>query len=376
MAAQIEAADAHITHDPAYETVAPDDFAAMVAVERYPRRSDAFDGIIGQTHDHFWDPHNPAYLDFATPFDLERDTIMPLARFPELNCAATEHLDARTKIRLANQIQHWTMSNILHGEQGALSLSASLCDILLDPGAQEYAANQAREEARHVAAFSRYIAARWGTPYPVGPVLGEFLAEIVASPIVYKKLIGMQMLLEGLAMGAFAGVHAHTNDKLLKRLVQLVMTDEAFHHKFGKIWADRTIPRLSRDEHERVEDWAAQVFEMLLFNLSSLAQRAYIYEAFGLDVKVLRESVRESFAGGRKNSLREGTNIFRVLVKTLLKAGIITDRTIHIYAAWVDTNELDAEGDTMVGDAIAAEGIEYLRAINAKRRVIGQKATA
>jgi hypothetical protein len=177
-------------------------------------------------------------------------------------------------------------------------------------------------------------------------------------------------------MGAFANLHAHARDSLLRRLVQLVMTDEAFHHKFGKIWADRTIPRLSREEHERVEDWAAQVFEMLLFNLSSLAQRAYIYEAFGLDVKVLRESVRESFAGGRKNSLREGANIFRVLVKTLLKAGIITDRTIHIYAAWVDTDELDAEGDTMVGDAIAAEGIEYLRAINAKRRVIGQKATA
>src|SRR5262249_22039976 len=156
-------------------------------------------------------------------------------------------------------------------EQGALSLSASLCDILLDPGAQEYAANQAREEARHVAAFSRYIAVRWGTPYPVGPVLGEFLDDIVKSPIVYKKLIGMQMLLEGLPMGAFAAIHAHPRAPLLKRLVQLGMTDEASHHKSGKIGAARTIPRLSREEHECVEDWAAQVFEMLLFNLSSLA---------------------------------------------------------------------------------------------------------
>jgi hypothetical protein len=363
----------HITHDPAYETVAADDFAAMVATERYGRRSDAFDGIIGATHDHFWDPYNPAYLDFAQPFDLEAEPLLPLDRFPELNCAPTAHLDERTKIRLANQIQRWTLSNILHGEQGALSLSASLCDILLDPGAQEYAANQAREEARHVAAFGRYIAVRWGEPYPVGPVLGDFLKDIVLSPVVYKKLIGMQMLLEGLAMGAFANLHAHARDPLLKRLVQLVMTDEAFHHRFGKIWAERTLPRLSREEHERVEDWTAAVFETLLFNLSSLSQRAYVYEPFGLDVAVLRESVRERFAGGRKNSLREGTNIFRVLVKTLLKAGIVTERTIHIYAAWVDTAELDAEGDTMVGDAVAAEGIEYLRAINRNRRVIGQK---
>ncbi len=367
--------DQAITHDPAYEAVAPDDFAAMLMVERYGRRSDAFDAIIGATHDHFWDPHNPAYLDFATPFDLARDSIMPLERFPELNCAATEHLDEGQKIALANEIQRWNLSNILHGEQGALSLSASLCDILYDPGAQEYAANQTREEARHVAAFGRYIKLRWGTPYPVGAMLGEFLTDIVQTPLVYKKLVGMQMLLEGLAMGAFANLHAHTRDPLLKRLVQLVMTDEAFHHKFGKIWADRTMPKLTGEEHERVEDWAAQVFETLLFNLSSLAQRGYIYEKFGLDPKLLRESVREAFAGGRKRAMREGTNIFRVLVKTLFKAGIITDRTIHVYAAWLDTELLAAEGETMVGDAIAAEGIEYLREINRERRVIGQKPT-
>ena len=118
------------------------------------------------------------------------------------------------------------------------------------------------------------------------------------------------------------------------------------------------------------------MFETLLFNLSSLPQRGYIYEQFGLDPKVLRDSVRETFSGGRKRSMRESTNIFRVLVKTLLKAGIITERTIHIYSAWIDTDELGAEGDTMIGDAIAAEGIEYLREINRTRRVIGQKPIA
>ena len=370
---QSEPAERAITHDPAYEAVAPDDFAAMLAIERYGRRSDAFDAIIGATHDHFWDPNNPLYLDFALPFDLERHSVMPLARFPELNCAATEHLDDGEKIRLANEIQRWNLSNILHGEQGALSLSASLCDILLDPGAQEYAANQTREEARHVAAFGRYIKVRWGTPYPVGDMLGQFLCDIVQSPLGYKKLVGMEILLEGLAMGAFANLHAHTSDPLLQRLVQLVMTDEAFHHKFGKIWADRTLPKLSREEHERVEDWTAEVFQTLLFNLSSLAQRGYVYEKFGLDPAVLRASVREAFAGGRKRAMRESTNIFRVLVKTLFKAGNITERTIHVYAAWLDTDALKAEGDAMVGDAIAAEGVAYLREINRRRRVIGQK---
>ncbi|MDP6691599.1 MAG: ferritin-like domain-containing protein, partial [Alphaproteobacteria bacterium] len=212
---------------------------------------------------------------------------------------------------------------------------------------------------------------------PVGECLGDLLEELVLTPTVYKKLVGMQMLIEGLAMGAFANLHRHTNDPVLKRLTQLVMTDEAFHHKFGKIWADRTIPNLSQAEHETVEDWAAQCFEVLLFNLSNIRQRHHIYAQFGLDWEWVRDACREVFGESeRRNSLKTGTNIFRVLVKTLLNAGIITDRTRHIYAAWVDMAELANEGDYVVGDAIAADGIEFLRGVNAGRKVIGQKPTA
>src|SRR3546814_19431496 len=88
------------------------------------------------------------------------------------------------------------------------------------------------------------------------------------APEVYKKIVGMQMLVEGLAMGAFASLYKHSNDPLLRHLCQLVMTDEAFHHKFGKIWADRTIPKLNDEERNRIEDWAVTCFQTLLFNLA------------------------------------------------------------------------------------------------------------
>jgi len=365
---------AHITHDAAYNTVGRDDFRKMIEVDRYGERSGAFDEIISATHDHFWDPLDPAYIDFEQPFDASREMIMPREQIIELNCAVADRLDESQQVRLANEIVRWNLSSILHGEQGALSLSASLCHILKDPGAQEYASNQAREEARHVTAYSLYIQKRWGTPLPVGECLGDLLGELVLAPEVYKKLVGMQMLVEGLAMGAFANLHRHTNDPVLKRLTQLVMTDEAFHHKFGKIWADKTVPRLTEEEHQRVEDWAAQCFETLLFNLSNIRQRHYIYEPFGLEWEWVRDACREVFGEGeRRNSLTHQTNIFRVLIKTLLQAGIITDRTRQIYAAWVDMDELRGEGDFVVGDAIAAEGIEYLRKVNAGRKVIGQK---
>ena len=254
---------------------------------------------------------------------------------------------------------------MLHGEQGALALSASLCHILKDPGAQEYAANQTREEARHVTAFSAYIKARWGTPSPCGETLKNLLTEIVGAPEVYKKIVGMQMLVEGLAMGAFATLYQKSQDPLLVKLCQLVMTDEAFHHKFGKIWADRTIPKLTTEEHNIVEDWAAQCFQTLLFNLVNSEQMKTVYDSVGIDWQDARAAIMEAYTDDdRRESMKQSANIFRVLIKTLLNAGIITDRTRAFYAMYVDMDGLKSEGGRMVGDEIAEQGIQYLQSIN------------
>jgi hypothetical protein len=366
----------HITHDPIYDTVDRDDFDAMVQVERYARRTGAFDEIISATEDHFWDPLDPAYVDFSQPFDTQNDTIMPREFTIELNCAVADRLDEGQKIALANEVTRFNLSQILHGEQGALSLSASLCHVLYDPGAQEYAANQAREEARHVTAFSRYIAQRWGTPLPVGRTLGSLLKELVLAPEVYKKLIGMQMLIEGLAMGAFATLHSKTRDPLLRRTVQLVMTDEAFHHKFGRIWAKRTVPKLTEEEHEKVEAWAAQCFHTIFMNLVNAEQKQHIYPKFGLDWQWVRAAVMEAFGDeDRRRMMKENTNIFRVLIKTLLHGGIITDRTRHLYEAWVDLGQLQQEPEGVAGEDVADAAMDELREINRGRKRIGRAFT-
>ncbi len=361
-------------HDAVYNTVDRDDFMSLIEVDRYADRADAFDEIISATRDHFWDPLDPRYIDFdAEPFDVEKQLIMPREFTVELNCAVADRLDEKQQIRLANQSTRFMLSSILHGEQGAFSLSASLCTILKDPGAQEYASNQAREEARHVNGFTRYVQKRWGGPIQCGPTLASLMTEIVRAPEVYKKLVGMQMLIEGLAMGAFATLAAKTNDPTLQRLIQMVMSDEAFHHRFGKIWADRTVPKLSDEQHEVVEDWAAHCFQVLLFNLVNSEQKQAIYPEFGLDWEWVRGAVLEAFGEeDRRQSMRESTNIFRVLIKTLLKAGIITERTRAVYANWVDMNELAAEDDEVAGYDVAAAAMQELAEINAQRRVISK----
>ncbi len=147
--------------------------------------------------------------------------------------------------------------------------------------------------------------------------------------------------------------------------MQLVMTDEAFHHKFGKIWADKTIPKLDESEQNIIEDWAANCFQVLLFNLVNPEQKKVIYEQFGLDWEVVLHELHDIISDEtRREQMSESTNIFRVLVKTLFKAGIITDRTKDFYSIYVNLDELKAEGDRMVGDDIAEEGLDYLKAIN------------
>jgi len=144
----------NITKDPAYNAVDPSDFPAMLNPARYGERSTAFDKIISATHDHFWDPLDTKYIDFSAPFDITKEYLVNPQMNGDLKTAIGDKLDEGQKIKLANLDTLWSMSSILHGEQGALSLSASLCHILRDPGAQEYAANQTREEARHVTGFS------------------------------------------------------------------------------------------------------------------------------------------------------------------------------------------------------------------------------
>ena len=368
------AADGNITKDIIYDAVAPDDFESMLDLDRYNNRSTAFDKIISATHDHFWDPLDPKYIDFSAPWDMQSQPLVS----EDLNVALhTDYVKAKLntpelRAQFVNKSLLYSFSSILHGEQGALNLSASLCHVLKDQGAQEYAANQTREEARHVTAFAKYIKARWGRPVECGPTLKALLVDIIGSPEVYKKIIGMQMLVEGLAMGAFATFYQKLNDPLGRQLMQLVMTDEAFHHKFGKIWADRTIPHLTEAEHEIIETWAAHCFQTLLFNLVSPSQQRDLYEEFGLDPdRVIAEMAEMVTDETRRENMKEQTNIFRVLVKTLLNAGIITDRTKAFYAMYVDIEELRGEGDRMVGDDIAEEGIKYLQEINFKDRLAG-----
>src|ERR1700744_5764535 len=181
------AADGNITTDIINHAVPPDDFESMLELDRYNARSTAFDKIISATHDHFWDPLDKKYIDFDEPFDMENEAILPddFIAVLQTNYGKEMLSDPKTRIAFINASTLRSFSSILHGEQGALNLSASLCHVLYDQGAPEYGAHQTREEARHVTAFAKYVKARWGRPAKCSPVLQNLLTEIISSPEVY-----------------------------------------------------------------------------------------------------------------------------------------------------------------------------------------------
>ena len=93
----------------------------------------------------------------------------------------------------------------------------------------------------------------------------------------------MQMLVEGLAMGAFATLYQKRTTRCCVKLCQLVMTDEAFHHKFGKIWADRTMPKLTKEEHERSKTGPRSASRRCCSTWSIAEQMQVVYDSVGLD---------------------------------------------------------------------------------------------
>jgi hypothetical protein len=127
----------------------------------------------------------------------------------------------------------WTLSQFMHGEQGALLATAQLVDSVGDLDSKLYAASQVADEARHVDVYNRYVHGKIGFSYPVNPHLKTLLDMILKDSRWDMKFLGMQIMVEGLALAAFGMIRNNTNEPLLRELTAYVMGDEARHVAFG-----------------------------------------------------------------------------------------------------------------------------------------------
>ncbi len=172
-------------------------------------------------------------LDWSIDVDPE-DQIVADAFNPIFGTDIWRRLDKKTEVpRLRRHIASYILSNFLHGEQGALMATSQIVASSPTTDSKLYASAQVFDEARHVEAYDRYLTTKIGLIYPPSKHLKQLLDTVLTDSRWDFKFLGMQILVEGVALGAFGVIHQTAQEPLIKRITQLIMQDEARHVAFG-----------------------------------------------------------------------------------------------------------------------------------------------
>jgi hypothetical protein len=173
-------------------------------------------------------------LAWDTEVDPESE-IMPSQMNPLADFGPFQKLNAKEKQRLAHAQISLQLSQFLHGEQGALIVASQLVSTVPWMDAKYYASTQTMDEARHVEVFDRYVHDKLEWEWPINPNLKELLDATIMESRWDFKYLGMQILIEGLAMAAFGSMYQIAQEPLLKDLLKYVMKDESRHVAFGML---------------------------------------------------------------------------------------------------------------------------------------------
>jgi hypothetical protein len=237
--------------------------------------------------------------------------------------------------------QRWMLSQFLHGEQGALLCTAKIVETVPWYDAKLYASTQVMDEARHVEVFAKYLQTKLGGSYPINSHLGMLLDDIVTDSRWDMTYLGMQIMVEGLALAAFGFMHATTTEPLLKNLLRYVMSDEARHVAFGVLSLKEFYADLSDAEIFERQQFA---FEAAVRMRDRFLQQE-VWERLGVDVKTAVEGVMLSPARVMFQQM-----LFAKIVPNCKKLGLL-DRNdqwlrrrfeelgVIQFEDWVDTEE-------------------------------------
>ena len=183
----------------------------------------------------------------------------------------------------------WMLSQFLHGEQGALICTAKIVETVPWYDAKLYASTQVMDEARHVEVFARYLDEKLGGEYQVNVHLRSLLDDIVNDSRWDMTYLGMQIMVEGLALAAFGFLHQLTGEPLLKKILRYVMSDEARHVAFGVLSLKECYDQMSDLEMKDRQEFA---FEAGIRMRDRLMQQE-VWERMGVDVKTVMPLILE-----------------------------------------------------------------------------------
>ena len=169
-----------------------------------------------------------------------------------------ERLDERARADLRRHMAAWTYSQFMHGEQGALICASKIVQTVPDLDSKFYAATQVIDEARHVETYSRFLHEKMSLAYPINENLKALLDDVIRDSRWDITYLGMQVLIEGLALAAFGLQRDFTGDPLARAINAYVMQDEARHVAFGRIALREYYREIGEREREEREQFAVQ----------------------------------------------------------------------------------------------------------------------
>lgn len=300
-------------------------------------------------------------LDWSTDVDPERvaselggGTTMRFRALRDAPDSPVRHFGGPEWLRVAIEMQASLLSQFLHGEQGALLCTGRIVETVPWIDAKYYAATQVMDEARHVEVFARYLDEKLSSRYRINDNLAALLDDILADSRWDITYLGMQIMVEGLALAAFGMMHMITSEPLLKRLLRYVMSDEARHVAFGVLSLQEYYRELSAAELRERQEFA--------FDAACRLQRRFlqaeVWERMGVDPNQIRRTL-DAVNPPEQQTFQ--TMLFSKIVPNCKKLGLLdaadgwlrdrfTETGVIQFESWADTGEEYAMLDDVTRD--------------------------
>jgi hypothetical protein len=261
-------------------------------------------------------------LPWATDVDLDRP-LGPQELVPLFGSDLYDKMSTKERHAVELESFGWTISQFLHGEQGALLATAQLVDSVDNLDSKLYAASQVVDEARHVDVYNRYLHSKIGFSYPVSAPLKTLLDIILKDSRWDMKFLGMQIMVEGLALAAFGMIRNTTQEPLMRELTAYVMGDEARHVAFGILSL--------RDYYREQPDSVRREREDFVFEAARLMRDRFLFQEvwdkLGLPTKQCMEIALHSPAQAMFRQL-----LFSKIVPAVAKMDLLSDRQRQRFA--------------------------------------------
>ena len=267
-------------------------------------------------------------LDWSRTVDPHACELLPDALLPFASAPTYAKMDRREKDVQRHASLSWLLSQFLHGEQGALYAAAQVTESVPWLDAKLYGSTQVMDEGRHVEAFYTYLSRKLEKLYEINDNLYVVIDALMTDSRWDLKFLGMQIMIEGLALGAFGTIRQLTGEPLLKDVLRYVITDEARHVHYGVLALRRYYGgEISERERREREEWAFEVALLLRnrFFAHELWEESWTHELTRKEWEAL------ILASPMMRAFRD--TMFKRLIPNLKRIGLLTARVRPRYEA-------------------------------------------